>query len=466
MARKFQVIVIGGSISGLTFAHCLDHAGINYVLLEKHEDIEANIGGVITLAPNGTRILAQLGLDRAVNSVSQPTRLAHIGFPDGFTLTHRWPTLVATLNVLYRRLGHSWSTVTRQQLLRVLYTELQDRSKVHVKKRVIRIGTTSSGVSVSTADGHTYYGDLVVGADGVHSITRTEMWRIATQKQPELVSDDMRVGIFTEYRCAFGTSEPVPGILPGDQIVECLDGLTILVFGARDGLIGWCVIQKLDHRFQYPEIPSYSQAEAIALGESLTHVPVRKNLKFSDIWERRKFAKMAAAEEGFLRTWTYDRIACIGDSANKSTPAFGQSANIAIESAATLANGLRRLLKINCWENPSEEEITQMLEDISRTSYLRAKTMNAICQVETRFLARDGLICKFLGRYVVFRFELVAVICLSSLLAAGVRLDYLPSDEVQRKCVRSLNDPLTRNTILMLLISLLLLWIATRPWFV
>jgi FAD dependent monooxygenase len=52
MPQKFQIIVIGSSIAGLTFAHCLDHAGIDYLILEKHKDPEANLGGIIVISTN------------------------------------------------------------------------------------------------------------------------------------------------------------------------------------------------------------------------------------------------------------------------------------------------------------------------------------------------------------------------------------------------------------------------------
>lgn len=34
-----RVLIIGGSIAGLTLAHCLEKAKIDYVLLEKKEEI-------------------------------------------------------------------------------------------------------------------------------------------------------------------------------------------------------------------------------------------------------------------------------------------------------------------------------------------------------------------------------------------------------------------------------------------
>lgn len=73
--------------------------------------------------------------------------------------------------------------LTRQQLLSVLYSGLRDKSKVRVKKKVAKVQTEEFGVSVLTEDGESYHGDLVVGADGVHSVVRPELWRMATQER-------------------------------------------------------------------------------------------------------------------------------------------------------------------------------------------------------------------------------------------------------------------------------------------
>jgi FAD dependent monooxygenase len=138
-----------------------------------------------------------------VKAVSEPIRAAHIAYPGGFSITKWWPSSISqrqvhrnipleqqVLTVIYR-LGYPFSILTRVQFLRILYRNLKDRSKVHVNKRVVSIRTTHSGVSVFTADGGTYHGNLVVGADGVHSITRSEMWRIAGNEKPGLVSKEM-----------------------------------------------------------------------------------------------------------------------------------------------------------------------------------------------------------------------------------------------------------------------------------
>lgn len=92
----FRIIVVGGSIAGLTLAHCLDQAGVDYVVLEKHGTIDsAPLGGFIAIMPTGARILTQLGLYAAVSRAGKPITVIHTGYPDGFEFSDYWPTFMA-----------------------------------------------------------------------------------------------------------------------------------------------------------------------------------------------------------------------------------------------------------------------------------------------------------------------------------------------------------------------------------
>lgn len=75
------------------------------------------------------------------------------------------------------RLGYPFSFMERQFLLQSLYYNINDKSKVLLNKRVSRVEQARDGVTVYCQDGSRYEGDVVVGADGVHSVVRGEMWR-------------------------------------------------------------------------------------------------------------------------------------------------------------------------------------------------------------------------------------------------------------------------------------------------
>lgn len=57
----FKVIIVGGSVAGLSVANMLEQFNIDYVLLEAYPDIAPQVGASIGILPSGFRILDQLG---------------------------------------------------------------------------------------------------------------------------------------------------------------------------------------------------------------------------------------------------------------------------------------------------------------------------------------------------------------------------------------------------------------------
>lgn len=67
----------------------------------------------------------------------------------------------------------------RQQLLQVLFDKIQDKSKIHTNSECVKVEALEDGVRIALKDGTLIRGDILVGADGVHSGMRYEIWRIA-----------------------------------------------------------------------------------------------------------------------------------------------------------------------------------------------------------------------------------------------------------------------------------------------
>jgi len=70
---KFKVVIVGGSVSGLTLANMLEKLNIDYVVLESYKTIAPQVGASIGLQANGLRILDQLGCaDTLIDLVDTP----------------------------------------------------------------------------------------------------------------------------------------------------------------------------------------------------------------------------------------------------------------------------------------------------------------------------------------------------------------------------------------------------------
>jgi FAD dependent monooxygenase len=94
MFEDFKVLIIGGSVAGLTLAHCLEKLEISYEILEQHEEISPQVGASISIMPNGALILDQLGIFEAIEKETEPLELARIRFPDGFSFHSHYPSII------------------------------------------------------------------------------------------------------------------------------------------------------------------------------------------------------------------------------------------------------------------------------------------------------------------------------------------------------------------------------------
>lgn len=89
-AAPQRVIIVGGGPTGMTAAHALTRAGIDFVLLEGRHEIALDAGCNLVLSSMGMRALGQLGLLPALKKVSSPVtkfqRLDHKGRDIGDTM--------------------------------------------------------------------------------------------------------------------------------------------------------------------------------------------------------------------------------------------------------------------------------------------------------------------------------------------------------------------------------------------
>lgn len=75
---KFRVLIVGGSVTGLTLAHCLAKNGIEFTLLEAGKEIAPQVGASIGIFPNGGRILDQLGIFDDIMQQVEPLKKASL----------------------------------------------------------------------------------------------------------------------------------------------------------------------------------------------------------------------------------------------------------------------------------------------------------------------------------------------------------------------------------------------------
>lgn len=167
-----HVVVAGGGIGGLATALGAARRGHRVTVLERNADF-TELGAGIQLAPNGIHALDCLGLGAATRAGATP--IDELRFMDGVTGEH---VTSMPLDAGYRqRFGNPYVVVHRGELYRLLLDACRDLDAVRLRPASPVIGYTQDATTASAVltGGSRVTGDVLVGADGVHSVVRAQL---------------------------------------------------------------------------------------------------------------------------------------------------------------------------------------------------------------------------------------------------------------------------------------------------
>lgn len=160
-----RVLVAGGGIGGLATALALQRKGFEAVVLERSEQLRDG-GAGLHIWTNGVLALDGLGLADEVLRTAPAQSVCHFSTWRGGSLG-AWP--VGDFTVRY---GRPTIAVERSVLHGILLNALQGDA-VRLGAHVSGFTQDRAGVTVRLADGSTERGDILVGADGMHSRVRS-----------------------------------------------------------------------------------------------------------------------------------------------------------------------------------------------------------------------------------------------------------------------------------------------------
>ncbi|KAK8925528.1 FAD-dependent monooxygenase ltmM [Metarhizium anisopliae] len=379
MPNDFSVIIVGGSVAGLALAHCLQRLGVSFTILEQGE-IAPQLGASIGILPNGGRILDQLGIFDNIEKEIEPLELARICYPDDFWFESRYP------KALHSNYHYPVSFLERQRFLQILYDTLESKNHIHTGKKVLAVESGIDCAVVKTSDGSEYRADLVVGADGVHSVpSKSRMAKAGS------------TGIKYEYSCIYGLSRDVPHMKLGEQLSRLDDGVSIHVFTGKQSKFFWFAMVKTPQA-GYAGKGACSDHAARQICDGMRSKKLSNVLTFGDVWSRCTIYKMTPLEEGVFKQWNHGRMLCIGDAVRKMCPNIGQGANMAIEDAARLANLIHKRLPLG---KLSASEVDSMLREFTAAQKPRTNSICAQSEFLVRMHANQGIGRRLLGRYVI-----------------------------------------------------------------
>ncbi len=196
-----KALVIGGGIGGLAAALSLHQAGIEVTVFEAVREIGA-LGVGINLQPNAVRELTELGLG---------DELALTGIPTSALAYYNRHGQRIWMEPRGREAGYRWPqySIHRGELLMILARAVRERTgdaSIRCGHQLASFEQDAQGVTAhfvdrrSGAQLESARGDILIGADGIHSAVRAQlypdegdprfcgqmMWRAAVESTPYL----------------------------------------------------------------------------------------------------------------------------------------------------------------------------------------------------------------------------------------------------------------------------------------
>jgi FAD-dependent urate hydroxylase len=320
-----KALIIGGGIGGPVAATALQRVGMEPVVYEAYPGPADGRGVFLTLAPNGLAALKSLGLLERVRAAAS------------FDTTR-----IEFVNGAGRRLGLLGGeedvppelrsvTINRAALQRAVAEGAAEQGVAfEYDKRLTHYTEEAAGVTAGFEDGGQATGQVLLGADGIHSAVRNTMLPGAPRP---------------DYTGLLG----IGGYSPALDVPATPAATTRMVFGSRaffgyqtapSGETFW--FANLGHsEMSREQIAAYGDAEwkQYALDLFAEDMPAITTIL------------RAAGPAAFRPRGTYDlvslprwhrgRAVLLGDAAHAVSPSSGQGASLAIEDALELARRLR-----------------------------------------------------------------------------------------------------------------------------
>ena len=305
-------------MGGLAAAAALRRVGCEVRVYEQARRF-ARIGAGIQMLPNSMKVLRGLGLEE---------RLRSSAFAPRSHLNREWGSggIVAELPMPEERYGAPYLCMHRGDMHEALLS-LVPAELVHLNKQLTGLEQMDGRVVLAFADGRRASGELVVGADGVHSTVRDLLFGAEKPIHRGRVA----------YRAVF----------PASLVGRDLGRSRTKWWGPDRHIVIYYTKRSCDEVYfvtSQPEPVEWMTRESWSAKGDVRelraafagfHPDVRAVLEGCPDCH-----KWAILERDPMRSWSDGRVALLGDACHPMTPYMAQGAATAIEDAAVLARSI------------------------------------------------------------------------------------------------------------------------------
>jgi salicylate hydroxylase len=322
--KKYRILVAGAGIGGLSAASCLMQAGHAVEVYEQAPEL-AEVGAGIQISANAMHVLRHLGLEAAITRVGVRPGAYVFRLHDTGEEIQRF-----SLSDEHEQLhGAPYTQLHRADLHDILADRARkaDPDIVRLNRRVTGFTESGDGVELRFADGTSARGDLLIGADGLKSVVRRQLFG----DTPATYTGDAawRLMVPTE-RLPANLLERVMSVFMGPQgHVVCY----YLRGGALLNFVGCVETEEVSDESWTQKLP-WGAFKAQFKG---WHPAIQTVI---DAVDKDECYRWSLFNRPPIRNWSSDRVTLLGDASHPTLPYLAQGAVMAIEDGAVLARAL------------------------------------------------------------------------------------------------------------------------------
>ncbi len=303
-----KISIIGAGIGGLTTAIALKQKGFEVEIFETSKDFK-KAGSGINLAINAMQVFKRLGIYDEISSLGSYT--------NSLLITDEKFNIISKVNLLEAEKEFNTKTfaIHRATLHTILLNQLNG-VKIHLNKKLKSLSQLDNEVNFVFEDETSYTSNILIGADGIHSVVRksiidnTEL-RIAKQVcWRGIVKVDIPKKYQTELNELWGK-------------------------GKRFGFVHinktevyWYALTDYKKEISDVNLEEFF-SEFNPLVNKIISSTKKKDIIFNEMMDLKP-----------ISNWHYKNVCLIGDASHATTPNLGQGACQAIESAYVIAECL------------------------------------------------------------------------------------------------------------------------------
>ncbi|CAM1508660.1 Fc.00g055080.m01.CDS01 [Cosmosporella sp. VM-42] len=332
-SKNLHVGIVGAGIGGLAAAIALRRAGASVTVLESAAEL-GEIGAGIQMTPNVSVLLQRWGVDHEIGENLVQFEELNMRRKDGTRVGH---TKIATLE---ESLGRPWWVVHRAHLHDGL-VKVAERlgAQILIQSAVTRIHYhESQEVTVETRRGARHSFDLLIGADGINSITRTTLFPDVSPEPPTT-------------NCAYRALVPYDDIRKDPIAKELIEKLTMEVWMAENAYI---ITYPINAGKFFNLVLSHHRPEKLRVTQPDVPIEELRN-EYKDFDPRIKrivdmienTSRWPLMVTGPMKSWSSPRknVVLMGDAAHSMVNHMAQGAATSMEDGAFLGRCIARVVE-------------------------------------------------------------------------------------------------------------------------